>query len=409
MDKTRQNRNDRKKLRKLAKMMNTKNEMFLPIVGGVLDMMDVVARPEDVDFLLILGPEPHTVDEAVKKTGLPREAALEYLDGLVKRGWIWPHAFENGETGFELLPVVVGWFELQLCHGRETDQEKAFARVATDLFDSLRKFNVFPLRPFFNFFTRTVTKPCQSIGAINPPDDPVAGTTVPVYQSLKVSPQVAGPTPYVSDLIDRHGRDNAIAVMHCFCRQWRKFTGDPCRFDIDPETCLTVGPMANHLIDHGFARRITRADALKILEEVAKAGAVHTLFHEKDDTRLPHIAICNCCWDCCGLYGAYNRGQIPLYMESYYRAEVTRPEECVACGKCVKHCPVACIRHEGERVVIDAGKCIGCGQCALQCPTGAITLIPDRREVLVPMVKKSEARIKTSPQDRLNIIPDNSD
>lgn len=395
MDEKHQNGNDRKKLRRLAKMMNTKNEMLIPVVGGVLDLMDVVAQPEDVDFLLTLGPEPHTRDEAVKKTGLPRTAALDYLDGLIKKGWIWPHAFENGETGYELLPIVVGWFELQLCHGRETELEKAFARTAGEVFNSLRKFNVFPLRPFFNFLTRTVAKPYQSIGAINPPDDPAGKTTVPVGRSLPVASQMAGPTPYVSELIDRHGRDNAIAVVHCFCRQWRNFTGEPCRFNIPAETCLAVGPMADHLIDHGFGRRLTRPDALNILEEVSKAGAVHTLFHEKDDTRLPNIAICNCCWDCCGLYGGYNRGLFPLYMRSYYRAAVTRPGECKACGKCGRHCPVDCIRYEDDRAVITGEKCIGCGQCALQCPTGAITLIPDRRDVLVPMVKQSEARLQT--------------
>ncbi|MEW6077464.1 MAG: 4Fe-4S binding protein [Thermodesulfobacteriota bacterium] len=387
-------KNDRKKLRRLAKMMNTKNEILIPIVGGLLDLMDVVALPQDVDFLLTLGPEPHTVDEAARKTGLPREKALAYLDDLVKKGWIWPYTFANGDRGFELLPIVVGWFEMQLCHGREGAQEKAFARASEDLFNSLRKLNVFPLRPALNWFTRAVTKPYQTIGAIRPPDDPAAGRTVPVGQSLGIAAQTAGPTQYVSELIDRHGRDNAIVVLHCFCRQWRKFVDTPCRFHIQPETCVAVGPMANSLIEYGYGRRITRADALKILEEVSKAGAVHTLFHEKDDIRLPNIAVCNCCWDCCGVYGSYNRGLIPLYMRRFYRAEVTRPEKCKVCGKCVKHCPTNCIRQTEDRAVIAVEKCIGCGQCALQCPTSAIELIADQRDVLVPMVKKSEARIQ---------------
>ncbi len=386
---------DRKKLRQLAKMMNTKNEMLIPVIEGVLDLMDVVARPEDVDFLLSLGAAPHTEAEAAAKTGLPREEAAAYLDDLIKKGWIAPHVFDNGETGVELMPIVVGWFELQLCHGRETAREKAFAEAADRLFNSLRKMNVFPLRPISNFFTRTVTKPCQTIGSINPPDEPSGRTTVSIGQPLDVSAQAAGPTPYVSELVDRHGRDNAIALMHCFCRQWRKLTDAPCRFGLPSESCLAVGPMASHLIEHGFGRRISRQDAVGILEETAKAGAMHTLFHERDDIRLPNIAICNCCWDCCGLYGSYNRGLIPLYMRRFYRADLSRPDECQGCGLCVKHCPVDCIRMENERAVINTQKCIGCGQCALQCPTGAISLVADQRDVLVPMVKKSEARIQT--------------
>src|SRR6056297_751337 len=185
---------DRKKLRQLAKMMNTKNEMLIPVIEGVLDLMDVVARPEDVDFLLSLGAAPHTEAEAAAKTGLPREEAAAYLDDLIKKGWIAPHVFDNGETGVELMPIVVGWFELQLCHGRETAREKAFAEAADRLFNSLRKMNVFPLRPISNFFTRTVTKPCQTIGSINPPDEPSGRTTVSIGQPLDVSAQAAGPT-----------------------------------------------------------------------------------------------------------------------------------------------------------------------------------------------------------------------
>jgi NAD-dependent dihydropyrimidine dehydrogenase PreA subunit len=385
---------DRKKLRRLARMMNSKNEILVPLVGGVIDLMEVVARPDEVDYLLALGPEPHTTDQAVAKTGLPRDQALAFLDNLIKKGWIWPYTFADGRTGYELLPIVVGWFEMQLCHGRETEREKAFARAAEDLFNSLGRLNVFPLRPAFNFFTRAVTKPYQTIGAINPPDDPAGNVfTVPVGRPLAVAPQMAGPTPYVSELIDRHGKNNAIGLMHCFCRQWRKLVDTPCRFDISPETCIAVGPMANYLIDHHFGRRITTREALNILDETARAGAVHTLFHEKDDIRLPNIAVCNCCWDCCGLYGSYNRGLIPLFMRSNYRAMVIRPEDCKACGKCVKHCPTACIRQIDDLAVIDGEQCIGCGQCALQCPTNAIALISDRRDVLVPMLKKSTARI----------------
>jgi ferredoxin len=38
-------------------------------------------------------------------------------------------------------------------------------------------------------------------------------------------------------------------------------------------------------------------------------------------------------------------------------------------------------------------KCIGCGQCELQCPEGVIALEYKEREVVLSLLKKSEARL----------------
>jgi Pyruvate/2-oxoacid:ferredoxin oxidoreductase delta subunit len=383
----------RKKLKTLAKLMNKKNAMPVPIVGGVLELMALTARPEDVDFLLKMGGEPHTAEQAAAKTGMPENQALLYLENLVKKGWIWPYFFEDEAMGYELLPIVVGWLELQLCHGRATTREKEFARKTDDVFKSMKKINVFPVRNISNILTRKFAKPYQSIGTIRPPDDLSKGDKVALNRAVAVSPTTVQPTHYVSELVDRHGKDNAIAVVHCFCRQWRRFMDEPCRFDIRPETCIVVGPMAKQIADYDFGRIIEKKDTLNILEETSKAGALHTMFHEKDDTRLPHVAICNCCWDCCGIYGGFNRGLFPLYFQCYYEARRTHAEDCKGCGTCVMHCPTNAIALRDEKAVITLKKCIGCGQCALQCPTNSIELIPSRRNVLVPMPRLSEARI----------------
>ena len=45
---------------------------------------------------------------------------------------------------------------------------------------------------------------------------------------------------------------------------------------------------------------------------------------------------------------------------------------CIACGICVKNCPMSAIRIESNHAVIDEDKCIACGMCAVKCPRGAI-------------------------------------
>lgn len=51
-------------------------------------------------------------------------------------------------------------------------------------------------------------------------------------------------------------------------------------------------------------------------------------------------------------------------------------EDCVACGSCVKVCPVKAITiFKGIRAVVDQDKCVGCGKCARECPASVIKLI----------------------------------
>ena len=193
--------------------------------------------------------------------------------------------------------------------------------------------------------------------------------------------------------MDRSAADNLICILPCFCRKWHRYAGAPCRFDIPKESCMVVGPFARHVAQMAGGRLISKKEALKALEASAKAGAVHSLFHERDNTGRPETAICSCCWDCCGVLGGFNRGAIPLYYKCHYQAAGPDPALCTGCGKCVKHCPTAAITLSGKKAVIKKDICIGCGQCTLQCPQGAVELVPCQRDVLVPVPKKSHARI----------------
>ena len=54
--------------------------------------------------------------------------------------------------------------------------------------------------------------------------------------------------------------------------------------------------------------------------------------------------------------------------------------ECVACGTCVKICPLNLITIEqGVFAKINTDKCVGCGKCAKVCPASVIKI--DKVEV----------------------------
>lgn len=46
---------------------------------------------------------------------------------------------------------------------------------------------------------------------------------------------------------------------------------------------------------------------------------------------------------------------------------------CVACGFCVKACPLSAISiYKGVYADVDLSKCVGCGKCAKSCPASVI-------------------------------------
>lgn len=49
--------------------------------------------------------------------------------------------------------------------------------------------------------------------------------------------------------------------------------------------------------------------------------------------------------------------------------------DCVACGCCVKVCPMSAIQiFHGVMAVVDQGKCVGCGKCVKACPATVISI-----------------------------------
>ncbi len=50
-------------------------------------------------------------------------------------------------------------------------------------------------------------------------------------------------------------------------------------------------------------------------------------------------------------------------------------EYCVACGSCVKVCPMSALSiWKGVVAQVDKSLCVGCGKCVKECPAGTIEL-----------------------------------
>lgn len=57
------------------------------------------------------------------------------------------------------------------------------------------------------------------------------------------------------------------------------------------------------------------------------------------------------------------------------RKAVVDAKACVACGCCLKVCPMGAIAVvRGIAAQVNADKCVGCGKCAKECPASVITI-----------------------------------
>lgn len=55
------------------------------------------------------------------------------------------------------------------------------------------------------------------------------------------------------------------------------------------------------------------------------------------------------------------------------RKAFVNQSDCVACGSCVKVCPMKAIQiFHGIMAQVDMVKCVGCGKCAKECPASVI-------------------------------------
>lgn len=57
------------------------------------------------------------------------------------------------------------------------------------------------------------------------------------------------------------------------------------------------------------------------------------------------------------------------------RKAVVDAGSCVACGCCVKVCPLGAISvFRGVAAQVDTSRCVGCGRCAKECPASVIEI-----------------------------------
>jgi len=321
--------------------------------GVEIRILKHLFTPEEAKIATQLSmiPEPlNRIYKRVKKTGMSIEELEQVLDHMVYKGTILTNK-KDGEKYYSNAMLVVGMFELQV------------ERLTKDFTEDV-------LQYFEEAFGGELYR-----------------TKIPQLRTIPIEKSI--PREYHVSTYDNLSQiveniDGRIAVANCVCRQAKDVIGESCSHTDLRETCLIFRGTAEHHLNLGIARSITKEEALDILKKAQEAGLVL----QPENSQRPHF-VCCCCGDCCGVLTTVKKFPRPaeLYATNYY-AKVD-PELCTGCETCVDRCQLDALAMVNGVATVNRDRCIGCGNCVANCTPNAIQLQKKEEESLPPRNTKA--------------------
>ncbi|MFQ5577481.1 MAG: 4Fe-4S binding protein [Anaerolineae bacterium] len=320
--------------RQLAQRLDAIPNGFSPTESGVeLRLLEkIFTEPEaELASVMRLSMEP-AADIAARANRNPDET-LQTLKGMARKGQI--RAKKRGDDWrFGLMPFVVGIYEEQL---PRMDEELA------SLFEQYYQ-------------------EARGGGIIG--QTPSVHRVIPIEEAVPFDLEIF-PYEHATNLLESA---KSWGVRNCICRVQRKLSGHGC--DHPTENCLVFAPVEHAFDGSEINRPISKAEALRILDEAKEAGLVHSTGNYRDHLNY----ICNCCTCSCGIMrGVSEFGIATAVARSNFWAVVDE-DICSGCEDCVERCQFDAISVPDGVAVVDYTRCVGCGQCATVCATESLHL-----------------------------------
>ncbi|MHA1143963.1 MAG: ATP-binding protein [Candidatus Helarchaeota archaeon] len=371
-----------KKIKKAAKIISSAGPLPFPISDTFIKILKYYLDDEDIELIKAFKfKKSMTMDQLKSKLkDLSEEEIDRRAAKLAKKGFIFNQPSSKGLMVYRLLPIVIiGAFEytfMPKLPENEAELERLrniavlYEKLMEELRDSIQE-------RYDNFLPMFQQQPPTD--RTIPLFKNAEGKTIPINKSIQAE-EVVLPAQTVEEIINKF---DDIAVGNCFCRQYRVMLGGKCEIDAPMEVCFTFGKSAKHVVQQGFARKVSKEEALEIMKKAENAGLVHKAFHNASDINKIENSICNCCKCCCDTFGLWRMGAIPMVNSTNFLSQVDQ-EKCIGCGTCEERCPTGAIALNADsKAEVNSELCIGCGICAHFCPEQAISLKEGMRTVFV--------------------------
>ncbi|MFX1323560.1 MAG: 4Fe-4S dicluster-binding protein, partial [Promethearchaeota archaeon] len=365
---------DQKFVRAAEIIMRSKPGTKLP--DEIVGIVKIAVGEENVDFLRAFEKKisftMEELKESLKNIGmeLSKDEILAKVDALAKNGVVMDQPSGTGVMVYRLLDFG-RIFDYIFMRDIDVEDEKIkeLSRLQHNLHEK-RKANV---QNNYDSYKSSIDKVIPfGRTVLSSRTNQATGEEIEIVidESIEAPQDLILPTQSVQEIVEKY---DDIAVGNCYCRNHQKVLGNPCKQTNVKDSCFTFGKSARHTAKHGFARLISKEEALEILEKVRDDGLVHKAMHLRANPELREDAICNCCTDCCPQGGGYIVSPTANYTN--YLAKID-PEKCIGCGICVERCHELIIELNDDDIAEnDEEQCIGCGVCAYFCPENAISMV----------------------------------
>lgn len=299
-------------------------------------ILRILFTPAEVRVAVSMIFTPTPVEEIASKSGVTVEETRRLCESMASKAIVFSRE-KNGVMGYSLLPTIPGLFEFPFMKGGGEPMHRALAKLWEE----------YHREALGNSFASSPT--------------PIT-RVVPVEKAIDTRVEVL-PYEVISKMLDRN---ETFALADCACRVSVAACQEP------RDVCLIFDATGRFLIDRGFAREITRHEALEVIRRAEEAGLVHTTNNSQD--RLSFI--CNCCPCCCTVLRGLTQLKNPhAFAVSRWRSQVDA-DLCNGCGLCEdERCPMSAIKVTGSVAEVDRERCIGCGLCVTGCDAEAVRLV----------------------------------
>ena len=352
----------------IKKMREYPNDVPLDDKGNISDSfkeyIKILFTSEEAEIAQHLDIKPSSIGEIAKRIGKDRKETKRILEDMAEKGII------QDTGGYSYFLTIAHLFNIGFKYSRAL---KRFGKKGAELYQQF-----FIKEKYYKRYESSDKG--TSLTRIVPIEKAIH------YQSV------------ITNAEEMHRIiDNClppIVATDCPCRNRTETLGIRECKDKYPikESCFQVGPFGKYFLDRGEGRELTREEAHKLIDKLAKLGLIFTT---ENIVQANHQIICCCCECCCSLLRGMTRFEEKnefCTAKSNYISNVNI-DICKGCGLCVTRCVFKAITIENKKASVNTKKCYGCGACAVTCSTGAIKLYHKRRSEILDNFKDLVERI----------------